>query len=120
MDKCGGRVGRARVHDTRAALVRLIATLVLGPLLLLDLVLVLVGLSPGATGGCGPRQCQGALTTAPALGPLCWLVAVVSLVIAVCLPGRSAFRTARAVLLLTSATCGLVALIVLAVVPPAG
>src|SRR5690242_15144659 len=114
MDNCGERVRRARAHDTKATLVRVIATLVIGPLLLLDL-----GLSPPKTSPCAPGHCADALTNTPAIASLFWLVALVALLIALFLPERSAFRTPRLLILLASTTCGLVALLVLAVLPAA-
>jgi hypothetical protein len=103
------------MHDTRAALVRVTAPLLLGLLLLSDL--FLIGLSPGVHGRCVPRHCPDALTSSLAVGPLCWLVAIVCLAIAVSLPGHRAFGTARALMLLVSAACGLAALLVLTVMP---
>lgn len=74
--------------------------------------LVLLRISPVAPDSCGIARCLDHLAQASSAAPVFWLVAVVSLLIALFLPAERRFRAARGWVLLVAATCGLTALLI--------
>jgi hypothetical protein len=98
-------------RDAKATPVRVVAGLLLCPLLLIDL--VLVGLAPTVPDGCASGRCPDHLTNPVTAAPVFWLAAVVALLIAFLLPDERRFRTARVWVLLGSATSALTTLVIL-------
>lgn len=96
-------------------MVRIVAGVLLVPLLMIDM--FFVGLSPMATDSCGPDNCSDALNQSLIAAPVFWLAAVVMLLVTWGLPARRRFRAARGWLALASGVSGLATIAILANLP---
>ncbi|MER5460376.1 hypothetical protein ABT010_06720 [Streptomyces sp. NPDC002668] len=104
-----------RTHDGKAVVVRIVAGVLLVPLLMIDM--FFVGLSPMATDSCGPDNCSDALNQSLIAAPVFWLAAVVMLLVTWGLPARPRFRAARGWLAVASGVSGLATIAILANLP---
>ncbi|MEX2984667.1 hypothetical protein [Streptomyces sp. C36] len=102
-------------YDRRAGLLRGVATVVMVPLLMIDL--FFLGLSPMATDSCGPDHCSAALNRSLATAPVVWLVSAVLFIATWALPARPRFRQARAWTFVAALVSGLMVIAILADLP---